>query len=250
MRRYLAEAESVPASNRSANRNYGRIGYLLPVLILFLLAGWYANELSGKYFSPGTTERGEPLSAADGDIISTSSQPTGASQPSSATDTHSIKDIRKISPVPENLPVPSAAPRHREAAVTAADPSGIRLKLVEQLKKEVSRDVVVSSDKGGIFIEGYVDFPWQKQELERKARGWECDFIDFTGLRVKSPNAFQYRIKKGDNLSTLAKHFLGRQSLWPVLYEANRELLSSPDKLQIGQQIVVLTETPTADQYN
>lgn len=46
-----------------------------------------------------------------------------------------------------------------------------------------------------------------------------------------------YEIKKGDTLSGIAKHFYGDFSLYPKIFEANREVIEDPDKIYPGQKI-------------
>ena len=51
-----------------------------------------------------------------------------------------------------------------------------------------------------------------------------------------------YTVEKGDNLSRIAKHFYGKQD-WKKIYDANRDQLSDPDKIQPGQVLKI----PAAD---
>lgn len=48
-----------------------------------------------------------------------------------------------------------------------------------------------------------------------------------------------YRVKAGDNLSTIALRELGSAALWPVLYNANRDKLTNPAWLPIGTSLDV-----------
>jgi len=43
-----------------------------------------------------------------------------------------------------------------------------------------------------------------------------------------------YTVVKGDNLSKIAKHFYGKQD-WKRIFDANRDQLSDPDRIQPGQ---------------
>lgn len=43
-----------------------------------------------------------------------------------------------------------------------------------------------------------------------------------------------YTVEKGDNLSTIAKQFYGRQD-WKRIYDANRDQLDDPDRIKPGQ---------------
>jgi nucleoid-associated protein YgaU len=44
-----------------------------------------------------------------------------------------------------------------------------------------------------------------------------------------------YTVKKGDTLSAIAKHFYGNANEYMRIFEANRDKLKDPDKIQIGQ---------------
>ena len=46
-----------------------------------------------------------------------------------------------------------------------------------------------------------------------------------------------YTVKKGDTLSAIAQHTLGKASLYPSIFEANKPMLSHPDKIYPGQML-------------
>lgn len=46
-----------------------------------------------------------------------------------------------------------------------------------------------------------------------------------------------YTVQKGDTLSALAQRFYGKASLYPKIFEANRDVLSNPDLIKIGQKL-------------
>jgi len=45
----------------------------------------------------------------------------------------------------------------------------------------------------------------------------------------------QYQVKSGDTLSGIAKQFYRNSSLYPRIFEANRDLLSHPEQISPGQ---------------
>lgn len=53
---------------------------------------------------------------------------------------------------------------------------------------------------------------------------------------VVSKDAF-YEIKKGDTLGKIAKQYYGNASQYTRIFEANREIISDPDKIYPGQKI-------------
>jgi len=44
-----------------------------------------------------------------------------------------------------------------------------------------------------------------------------------------------YTVKKGDNLSTIAKDQYGNASKYTAIFEANKPMLKDPDKIYVGQ---------------
>lgn len=51
------------------------------------------------------------------------------------------------------------------------------------------------------------------------------------------PYAQYYVVKKGDTLSKIAEEFYGDKMLYPKIFEANRHLLSDPDRIKPGQKL-------------
>ena len=48
-----------------------------------------------------------------------------------------------------------------------------------------------------------------------------------------------YTVKAGDNLSKIAKEFYGDPNEYMRIYYANRDQLSDPDKIKVGQQLTI-----------
>jgi len=51
------------------------------------------------------------------------------------------------------------------------------------------------------------------------------------------PYAQYYVVKQGDSLSKIAEEFYGDKMLYPKIFEANRQLLSDPNKIRPGQKL-------------
>ncbi|MHC4877038.1 MAG: LysM peptidoglycan-binding domain-containing protein [Planctomycetota bacterium] len=51
-----------------------------------------------------------------------------------------------------------------------------------------------------------------------------------------------HTVVTGDNLSRLAEQYLGSQTRYRELYEANRDILKSPDALRVGMQLKIPTK--------
>jgi nucleoid-associated protein YgaU len=48
-----------------------------------------------------------------------------------------------------------------------------------------------------------------------------------------------YTVQSGDTLSKIAKQFYGDASKYNRIFEANRDKLSDPDKIQVGQSLTI-----------
>ena len=46
-----------------------------------------------------------------------------------------------------------------------------------------------------------------------------------------------HTVKKGETLSAIAQHYLGKASRYPEIFEANRPMLTHPDKIYPGQML-------------
>jgi len=51
-----------------------------------------------------------------------------------------------------------------------------------------------------------------------------------------------YEVKSGDNLSKISKQFYGDPNEYMRIFYANRDKLKDPDKIQVGQQLVIPAE--------
>ena len=50
-----------------------------------------------------------------------------------------------------------------------------------------------------------------------------------------TPEAQYYTVVKGDNLSKISKQYYGTPNKYPVIFEANKPMLTHPDKIYPGQ---------------
>ena len=51
-----------------------------------------------------------------------------------------------------------------------------------------------------------------------------------------------YTVKSGDNLSKISKQFYGDANEYMRIFYANRDKLNDPDKIQVGQKLVIPSE--------
>ena len=48
-----------------------------------------------------------------------------------------------------------------------------------------------------------------------------------------------YEVKPGDTLGAIAQRFYGKASLYPKIFEANRDILTNPDLIKVGQKLKI-----------
>jgi nucleoid-associated protein YgaU len=53
------------------------------------------------------------------------------------------------------------------------------------------------------------------------------------------PDAETYTVQPGDSLSKIALRFYGKASLWPRIFEANRDVLDSPSLIRPGMVLKI-----------
>jgi nucleoid-associated protein YgaU len=65
--------------------------------------------------------------------------------------------------------------------------------------------------------------------------------VDDTYLKAPEPQpkdeTVYYEIVKGDTLSKIAKHFYGNANKYPLIFDANKEVIKNPDLIYPGQKI-------------
>jgi nucleoid-associated protein YgaU len=72
---------------------------------------------------------------------------------------------------------------------------------------------------------------------------WRNDIVaDIKHVHAGAPPAAAaetYTVKAGDTLSKIAKDLLGHANAYMQIFEANRDLLSDPDKIKPGQVLKI-----------
>lgn len=68
---------------------------------------------------------------------------------------------------------------------------------------------------------------------------WSQEVVADIQARPGGEASRTYTVKPGDTLSKIAKELLGNANAYPKIFEANRDQLSDPDKIQPGQQLKI-----------
>ncbi len=58
-------------------------------------------------------------------------------------------------------------------------------------------------------------------------------------IDVVAPPTVNYTVQPGDTLSKIAKAHLGDANAYMKIFEANKGILSDPDKIQVGQVLTI-----------
>ena len=64
---------------------------------------------------------------------------------------------------------------------------------------------------------------------------------DFSNVQSGSSSTAErtYVVKSGDSLSKIAQKEYGNANAWKAIFEANKDILKDPDKIQPGQKLKI-----------
>jgi nucleoid-associated protein YgaU len=84
---------------------------------------------------------------------------------------------------------------------------------------------------------------WNKiKEINPACDDITADITVDSSLRQPEPvnvSVRTYTVQAGDSLFKIAKHFYGDSNDYMRIFEANKDRLNDPDKIQIGQELVI-----------
>lgn len=60
---------------------------------------------------------------------------------------------------------------------------------------------------------------------------------DATKAAAENPYTQHHVVQKGDTLSKIARDYYGDPMLYPKIFEANRDILSDPNRIKPGQRL-------------
>jgi hypothetical protein len=68
--------------------------------------------------------------------------------------------------------------------------------------------------------------------------GWENEIV--ADIQASDTSIFgKYTVKSGDTLSAISKRFLGSANRYMDIFNANKDQLSDPDKIKVGQTLTI-----------
>ena len=150
-------------------------------------------------------------------------------------------------------PKPEARPvkRTRQIIVTELElgsPSGSQDAVGDAEDVSVEQDSAVSSSASGESVSydsGASEDISATDETEEVVADNTVEAQAEPVIEQSAPKFQEYTVQKGDTLQKISFKFYGKYSLWPKIYEANKDLLKSPDSVSVGQvlQVPVLDDS-------
>lgn len=99
--------------------------------------------------------------------------------------------------------------------------------------------VGVAEEGGKLKVSGMAPYQLDKELVWDKIKtlpGWENEIA--ADIRVEKSDIFGvYTVQSGDTLSKIAKQLLGSPSKYMEIFNMNKDVLTNPDLIKVGQQI-------------
>jgi nucleoid-associated protein YgaU len=122
--------------------------------------------------------------------------------------------------------------------MTVKDKYADLLKLGESLNV---KNPEVYEKEGKLIVKGTTEYQMEKDLLWDKIKTYPDYKTDLMAdIRVEKTDVYGYHtVQPGDTLSTIAKNCLGNASLYPKIFEANKDILDNPDMIKVGQKLTI-----------
>lgn len=138
-------------------------------------------------------------------------------------------------------PAPSAAP----VARTAEEIANLLLTRVMSLDLSIEGlSVTYNTDTDTATVSGSAKTQADREKVIL-AIGNNSDVakvvIDNITIETQEPESRMYTVKSGDTLSHISKEMYGNANLYDKIFEANKPMLSTPDKIYPGQVLRIPT---------
>jgi nucleoid-associated protein YgaU len=122
--------------------------------------------------------------------------------------------------------------------MTVKDKYADLLKLGESLNV---KNPEVYEKEGKLIVKGTTEYQMEKDLLWDKIKtypDWKNELK--ADIRVEKTDVYGYHtVVSGDTLSKIARNCLGDASLYPRIFEANRDKLDNPDMIKVGQTLTI-----------
>jgi len=135
---------------------------------------------------------------------------------------------------------------------------------LEQLKQKYQSALTVIQQKGirlahmhvqdnKLFLQGEAPSEQAKNDVWNAVKAVDANYSDLTLDLTVNPalapaqqsgaaaggGLQTYTVKSGDTLSKISKQFYGDAAQYMKIFEANKDTLKDPDKIQVGQQLKI-----------
>ena len=138
------------------------------------------------------------------------------------------QDAAAAAPTPENIAALSKAAG--DAIAAYIDTQGLAIE---------GLDVSFDAPTGQVTVAGVVADQTTKEKVILCCGNVANVALvnDMIVVNAPEPESQWHAVVSGDNLSKIAKHFYGDANKYPVIFEANKPMLSHPDKIYPGQML-------------
>ena len=122
------------------------------------------------------------------------------------------------------------------AAIQAAKSVGMQGGAEEANGRLQFKGTVTSEDHKNKIWDALKSVPTWKEELNA-----QIDVVPpaASATQASASAASTYTVQSGDTLSKIAKTHLGDANAYMKIFEANKDKLSDPDKIQVGQVLTI-----------
>ena len=115
-----------------------------------------------------------------------------------------------------------------------------KYKYAMETAKGFHLDGTTEERDGKLYIKGTVKTQDEANKIWDAIKtipDWKTEVV--AEITATGPAGETYTVKAGDTLSKIAKHLLGDANAYPAIFDANRDQLSDPDKIQPGQVLKI-----------
>jgi nucleoid-associated protein YgaU len=113
---------------------------------------------------------------------------------------------------------------------------------VVELVNQLGKDFATKEEGGVLKLSGTLNTPYEKNLVwdKIKAVGGEASKDIAADIKVANTSYFHvHKVSKGENLSVIAKKYLGNANKYMDIFSANKDILKNPDSIQIGQDLKI-----------
>ena len=124
--------------------------------------------------------------------------------------------------------------------------------LMQQLQVRLQN---VHLEGGKLLIRGEAPSPEVKNKVWDQIKSIDASYSDLTcdlSVSAQQPSAMtagasvsggqsqrRYTVQAGDTLSAISRQFYGNANQYMKIFEANKDKLTDPDKIQVGQELKI-----------